>query len=261
MIVIQLLNPSLWSFCLAPFQWIIHVLKARSIGLIRIGRTPPFSDEAFDWAQLNPDESSELIQLIRKSTDEFGWAWHAPTPARGREGFTTSSFGSLSNDRATQPISSHLMSVVDGWIFLIRMIGSCLPRARSIGLIRIRKTHPSTTPIRWDEMSCVARSFDWDPDEGVVKSFWLMIYVYDSLCQRARSPMGHVGVKLIRTRELQNTILYDSLIPTHPWIFRMSSDDSSGFGWAQSNVSSENRGVLLIRMSPIERAPNFIPLS
>ena len=34
----------------------------------------------------------------------------------------------------------------------------------------------------------------------------------------------------------------------------MSSDDSSGFGWAQSNASSENRGVLLIRMSPIERA-------
>ena len=39
---------------------------ARSIGLILIRRTPPFSDEAFDWAQLNPDESSELIQLIRK---------------------------------------------------------------------------------------------------------------------------------------------------------------------------------------------------
>ena len=44
----------------------ISVLGARSIGLIRIRRTPPFSDEAFDWAQLNPDESSELIQLIRK---------------------------------------------------------------------------------------------------------------------------------------------------------------------------------------------------
>ena len=50
-------------------------------------------------------------------------------------------------------------------------------RACSIGLIRIRKTHPSTTLLRWDEMSCVAWSFDWDPDEGVVKSFWLMIYV------------------------------------------------------------------------------------
>ena len=50
-----------------------HVtLRACSIELIRIRRTPPFSDEAFDWAQLNPDESSELIHLIRKTTDEFG---------------------------------------------------------------------------------------------------------------------------------------------------------------------------------------------
>ena len=38
-----------------------------SIGLIRIRRTPPFSDDALDWAQLNPDESSELIHLIRKN--------------------------------------------------------------------------------------------------------------------------------------------------------------------------------------------------
>ena len=30
-------------------------------------------------------------------------------------------------------------------------------RGRSIGLIRIRKTDPSTTPISRDEMSCVAR--------------------------------------------------------------------------------------------------------
>ena len=40
--------------------------RARSIGLIRIRRTPPFSDEAFDGAHPNPDESSELIRLIRK---------------------------------------------------------------------------------------------------------------------------------------------------------------------------------------------------
>ena len=40
--------------------------RARSTGLIRIRRTPPFSDDAFDLAHLNPDESSELIQLIRK---------------------------------------------------------------------------------------------------------------------------------------------------------------------------------------------------
>ena len=36
-------------------------VRARSIGLIRIRRTPPFfSDEAFDWAHPYPDESSEL---------------------------------------------------------------------------------------------------------------------------------------------------------------------------------------------------------
>ena len=56
-----------------------------------------------------------------KTTDEYGWAWHAPTPARGHEGFTTPSFGSQSNGRATQRSSSHLMSVVDGWVFLIWM--------------------------------------------------------------------------------------------------------------------------------------------
>ena len=53
---------------------------ARSIGLMRIRRTPPFSDDAFDWAQLNPDESSELIHLIRKklrtSSDELDTRTH-----------------------------------------------------------------------------------------------------------------------------------------------------------------------------------------
>ena len=43
-----------------------RVLGARSTGLIRI-RTPPLLYDTFDWAQLNPDESSELIHLIRKS--------------------------------------------------------------------------------------------------------------------------------------------------------------------------------------------------
>ena len=43
------------------------VLRACSIGLIRIRRTPPFSDDTFDLAQLNPDESSELIHLIQKN--------------------------------------------------------------------------------------------------------------------------------------------------------------------------------------------------
>ena len=56
-----------------------------------------------------------------KTTDEFGWACHAHAPARGREGFTTPSFGCQSNSHAKQLISSHLMSVIDGWVFLIRM--------------------------------------------------------------------------------------------------------------------------------------------
>ena len=41
-------------------------LRAHSIGLIRIRRSPSLSDETFDWAQLSPDESSEFIQVIRK---------------------------------------------------------------------------------------------------------------------------------------------------------------------------------------------------
>ena len=45
--------------------------RARSIGLIRIRRTHPFSDDAFDWAQLNPDESSELIRVVR-NTQKYG---------------------------------------------------------------------------------------------------------------------------------------------------------------------------------------------
>ena len=58
--------------CMYHFTAGSFFCRARSIGLIRIRRTPPFSDEAFDWAQLNSDESSELIRLIRKTTDEFG---------------------------------------------------------------------------------------------------------------------------------------------------------------------------------------------
>ena len=47
----------------------IQLHRARSIWLIwiRIRWTPPFSDYAFDWAHPNPDESSELIRLIRKN--------------------------------------------------------------------------------------------------------------------------------------------------------------------------------------------------
>ena len=48
--------------------------RSHSVGLIRIRRTPPFSDDAFDSAQLNPDDhmshpsSSEKLQM---SSDEL----------------------------------------------------------------------------------------------------------------------------------------------------------------------------------------------
>ena len=55
----------LWIFFhLTQLGFFPRILKARSIGLIRIRRTHPFSDDAFNSAQLNPDE---LIQLIRKN--------------------------------------------------------------------------------------------------------------------------------------------------------------------------------------------------
>ena len=62
-------------------------VRARSIGLIRIRRTPPvFSDETFDWAHPYPDESSELAHPAhpKKFTDEFGSrsrkVWYFTTP-------------------------------------------------------------------------------------------------------------------------------------------------------------------------------------
>ena len=46
--------------------------RARSIGLIWIRMIRPFQDDAFNWDQLNLDESSNLIKLIRKKiTDGF----------------------------------------------------------------------------------------------------------------------------------------------------------------------------------------------
>ena len=53
--------------------------RACSIGLIRIRRTRTLSDDEFDSGQLNPDESSELIQLIRKI---YGWVQMSLTRAR-----------------------------------------------------------------------------------------------------------------------------------------------------------------------------------
>ena len=57
------------------FHWISIALKrlrARSIGLIRSRRTPPFWDDTSNSAHLNPDESSELVSSSsEKNTHEF----------------------------------------------------------------------------------------------------------------------------------------------------------------------------------------------
>ena len=58
----QLHESSVDFFHLTQLGFFPRILRARSIGLIRIRRTHPFSDDAFNSAQLNPDE---LIQLIR----------------------------------------------------------------------------------------------------------------------------------------------------------------------------------------------------
>ena len=61
-----------WNGCL---------LRAHSIGLIQITMTHPFSGIVFASAQLNPDESSDLIRLIQKklrlSSDELDAHLHS----------------------------------------------------------------------------------------------------------------------------------------------------------------------------------------
>ena len=112
--------------------------RARSIGLIRIRRTYPFPNDTFNSAQLNPDESSDLIQLIWKI---YGWVRMSLTPTgtahsclrKDVKEFTTPSSGSQLNDRATHLISSHLIRVVDGWVLLIRM--SPIERTHSINMV------------------------------------------------------------------------------------------------------------------------------
>ena len=68
--------PSMTTLDSSGYAMLLHVLmktlRACWIGLIRIGRTPLFSDDAFNWDQLNPDESSERFQLIRKKPKGFG---------------------------------------------------------------------------------------------------------------------------------------------------------------------------------------------
>ena len=69
--------------------------------------------------------------------------WHGDSPLSGRESRTfhmTTCYHH--NDRMC------MTWITTPWFGL---------RARTIGLIRIRKTHPSTTLIRWDEMRWAAR--------------------------------------------------------------------------------------------------------
>ena len=96
---------------------LLYLLRARSIGLIRIRRTPPFSDDAFDSAQLNPDESSIRAhpshpKKLWMSSDELDTRPHPREDVKVLR--LPQSFGSQSNGRATQLISSRDMSVVDG---------------------------------------------------------------------------------------------------------------------------------------------------
>ena len=101
-------------------------------------------------------------------------------------------------------------------------------RACLIGLNRISKTYPSTMLITWDEMRRAA--------------------------MRDRS----IEIRMRESWNLSRPLAGAGACQAHPnssVIFRMSwmsSDDSSGFGWAKSNASTENGGVFLIRMSPIE---------
>ena len=78
-------------------------LGSSGLGLLRFRMTRSIR---LSWIRMSHPSSSISSE---KSTDEFGWAWHMPTPARGREGFTTPSFGSQSNGHETQLISSHLI--------------------------------------------------------------------------------------------------------------------------------------------------------
>ena len=96
----------------------------------------------------------------------------------------------------------------------------------------------------WDEheneMSCVARPFDWDLDEGVIKHFWLMIYVYDSLPVPAgafsRGPRG------CQAQPNQGVEKYHTLRLPDPNSSANFSDEPNELGW-----------LIRIWMSPIER--------
>ena len=81
------------------------------------------------WIRMSHPSSSISSEKI---TDEFGWAWHTPN-ARERTWRFYDSLIRISIERykAAHLMSSHLMGVVDGWLFLIRM--SPIQRALYLG--------------------------------------------------------------------------------------------------------------------------------
>ena len=59
-------------------------------------------------------------------------------------------------------------------------------RARSIGLIRIRKTHPSTTLIRWDEMRLAALR-DRSIEIRMRELLFVVVVIFISLLQNEQA--------------------------------------------------------------------------
>ena len=111
-------------------------------------------------------------------------------------------------------------------------------RARSVGLIRIRKTHPSTTLIRWGEMRWAAlrdRSIGIRMRESSNPfDLWLM---YTTPCGAfSREPRG------CQAHPNQGVVKYHTLRLPDPNSSVNFSDEPDELGW-----------LIRIWMSPIER--------
>ena len=130
-------------------------------------------------------------------------------------------------------------------------LGSVRLGSSGLGRLSIYDAHK----MRWDELHCatVRLGSGWGSCQ--------ILLIYD-LCIRLPVPAGAFsrGPRGCQAHPNQGVAKYHTLRLPDPnssvnfRMSRMSSDDSSGFGWAQSNASSKDGGVLQIRMSPIERA-------
>ena len=121
------------------------------------------------------------------------------------------------------------------------LLRSDVSRARSIGLIRIRKTHPSTTLIRWDEMRWAAlrdRSIGIRMRESSNPfDLWFM---YRTPCASGRVlPWATRGCQ---ARPNQGVVKYHILRLPDPNSSVIFSDEPDELGW-----------LIQIWMSPIER--------